>query len=106
MRVAVVGATGAVGETILRLLEERNVPVEALGTFASRRRDGAVHFRGNALDVQPASDEALSGYDVVFFAGGEDASERYARSLVEKGSVVIKGSETYTVPAAPVEKAE
>jgi aspartate-semialdehyde dehydrogenase len=95
VKVAVVGATGAVGETILRLLEERNLPVSALGTFASRRREAAVRFRGNALDVQPASGEALRGYDVVFFAGGEDASERYARTLVENGSVVIDNSATF-----------
>jgi aspartate-semialdehyde dehydrogenase len=95
MKVAVVGATGAVGETILRLLEERNVPVDTLGTFASRRRDAAVRFRGSALDVRAASDEALRGYDVVFFAGGEDTSERYARALVEGGSVVIDNSATF-----------
>ncbi len=95
MKIAVVGATGAVGETILRLLEERNLPVDSLGTFASRRRDAAVRFRGNALDVQPASGEALRGYDVVFFAGGEDASERYARALVENGAVVIDNSATF-----------
>lgn len=95
MKVAVVGATGAVGETILRLLEERNLPVDSLGPFASRRRDAAVRFRGSALDVQAASDEALRGYDVVFFAGGEDASERYARALVENGAVVIDNSATF-----------
>ena len=95
MKIAVVGATGAVAQTILRLLEERKLPVYSLVTCASRRGDAAVRFRGNALDVQPASGEALRGYDVVFFAGGEDASERYARALVENGSIVIDNSATF-----------
>ena len=95
MKVAVVGATGAVGETILAVLEERNVPVAQLGPFASRERRAAVRFRGDRLDVRAASDEALRGYDVVFFAGGEDASEKYAPALIERGSIVIDNSATF-----------
>lgn len=95
MNVAVVGATGVVGETIVRLLEERRLPVASLGAFASRERAGAVRFRGSALDVRRASEKALSEYDVVFFASGEDASERYAPSLIERGSVVIDNSATF-----------
>jgi aspartate-semialdehyde dehydrogenase len=77
------------------VLEERRVPIGALAPFASRARDGAVHFRGAALDVRATSSEALRGFDVVFFAGGEDASERYAPALVERGSVVIDNSATF-----------
>ncbi|HVN70329.1 MAG TPA: aspartate-semialdehyde dehydrogenase [Candidatus Binatia bacterium] len=95
MNVAVVGATGAVGETILRLLEERNLPVGSLGPFASRDRGAAVRFRGNALDVRAASDDALRDFDVVFFAGGEDASERFIPALLARGSVVIDNSSTF-----------
>ena len=95
MKVAVVGATGAVGETIVRVLEERQLPVATLGPFASRPYQAAVRFRGSALDVIRASDESLRGFDVVFFAGGEEASERYAPALVERGSIVIDNSSTY-----------
>ncbi|MFY9629986.1 MAG: aspartate-semialdehyde dehydrogenase [Candidatus Cybelea sp.] len=95
MKVAVVGATGAVGETILQVLEERNVPVAQLGPFASRERRAAVRFRGDRLDVRAASDDALRDYDVVFFAGGEDASEKYVPALIERGSVVIDNSPTF-----------
>jgi aspartate-semialdehyde dehydrogenase len=95
MNVAVVGATGAVGETIVRVLEERNLPIATLAPFASRERSGAVWFRGGSLDVRAASEDALRGFDVVFFAGGEDASERYAPALVERGSVVIDNSATF-----------
>jgi aspartate-semialdehyde dehydrogenase len=83
--VAIVGATGVVGETILAVLEERRVPVERVGKFASRARDG----------VEAASAEALREYDVVFFAGGEDASEAYAPALLERGAVVIDNSSTF-----------
>jgi aspartate-semialdehyde dehydrogenase len=95
VNVAVVGATGAVGETIVRVLEERRLPIAALGTFASRPRAAAIRFRGDTLDVHAASEAALQGYDVVFFAGGEEASERYAPALVERGSIVIDNSATF-----------
>lgn len=85
MKIAVVGATGVVGETILRVLGERRVPVEHLGRFASRTRG----------DVQETTSEALAQYDAVFFAGSEDASEKYAPPLLERGAVVIDNSSTY-----------
>ncbi|HET9096933.1 MAG TPA: Asd/ArgC dimerization domain-containing protein [Candidatus Baltobacteraceae bacterium] len=85
MKVAVVGATGVVGETILRVLDERRVPVEGLGRFASRTR-------GN---VEKTTPEALTQYDAVFFASSEDASEKYAPPLLERGAVVIDNSSTY-----------
>lgn len=85
MRVAVVGATGVVGETILRVLEERAVPVDSLGLFASRTRG----------DVRETTSEALAEYDAVFFASSEDASEKYAPPLLERGAVVIDNSSTY-----------
>jgi aspartate-semialdehyde dehydrogenase len=97
--VAVVGATGAVGETIVRVLEERRVPIGTLAPFASRECRGGVHFRGAPLDVRAASIETLKGFDVVFFAGGEDASERYAPALIEDGSIVIDNSAAFRMRA-------
>lgn len=85
VKVAVVGATGVVGETILRVLEERGVPVEDIGLFASRTRG----------DVRETTAEALARYDAVFFASSEDASEKYAPPLLERGAVVIDNSSTY-----------
>lgn len=95
MNVAVVGATGAVGETIVRLLEERGLPIGELRPFASRACPTAVVFRGNSLEVRPASNDALRGFDVVFFASGEDASETYAPALLAGGSVVIDNSAAF-----------
>ncbi|TAM60411.1 aspartate-semialdehyde dehydrogenase [bacterium] len=93
--VAVVGATGAVGETILRVLEERAFPVERLGAFASRDRTAAVQFRGQTHDVQATSFERLAPYDVVLFAGGDDASKDLGRRLAEAGKLVADNSSTY-----------
>lgn len=99
MKVAVVGATGAVGETILRVLEERDLPIETMRPFASRDRAGGVRFRGREVDVSAASRDSLRGFDVVFFAGGEDASEEFAPALVAGGSVVIDNSSTFRMRA-------
>jgi aspartate-semialdehyde dehydrogenase len=85
LRVAVVGATGVVGETILRVLDERKVPVDILGRFASRARE----------DVEATTPERLREFDVVFFASGDDASETYAPALVEAGTYVIDNSSTF-----------
>lgn len=95
MKVAVVGATGAVGKTILRVLEERRLPISAIAPFASSEHPRAVSFRGDALDVRAASERALRGFDVVFFAGGEDASEKFAPALIASGTVVIDNSSTF-----------
>lgn len=103
MNVAVVGATGVVGETILRVLEERRVPIGSLAPFASRARAGAARFRGETLDVRAAEEEALRGFDVVFFASGEDSSERFAPALIESGTFVIDNSSTFRMrPGVPL----
>ena len=90
-----VGATGAVGETILDVLGERSLPLGRVAPFASRARAGAARFRGEPLDVEAATPESLREFDVVFFAGGEDASESLAPGLLEAGRVVIDNSPTF-----------
>lgn len=90
-----VGATGVVGETILRVLEERAVPLRTLVPFASRARLAGARFRGVDLDVRATTTEALAAFDVVFFASGEDSSQRHAPALLERGAVVIDNSATY-----------
>lgn len=93
MKVAIVGATGVVGETIVRVLQERRVPVEQVGLFASRTRD----------NVRETTPEALAEYDAVFFASSEDASEKYAPALVERGKIVIDNSSTFRMrPGVPL----
>jgi aspartate-semialdehyde dehydrogenase len=89
LKVAVVGATGAVGETVLRVLDERKIPVDTLGRFASRARDG----------VEATTPERLREFDVVIFASSEDASETYAPALIEAGTYVIDNSSTFRMRA-------
>ncbi|HYW54483.1 MAG TPA: aspartate-semialdehyde dehydrogenase [Dongiaceae bacterium] len=97
MRIAVIGATGVVGGTILRVLEERNVRVGTLLAYASRDRADGVQFRGAKVPVAAATRERLIADrpDVAFFASGDDASAELARALVEAGAVVIDNSATF-----------
>ena len=103
MKVAVVGATGIVGETILRVLAERELPVEELGAFASEARDGGISFAGRRLDVRVPTDEALNAYDAVFFASTDDISERFVPALLARGAVVIDNSSAFRMkPDVPL----
>ena len=97
MRIAIVGVTGVVGETILRVLDERAIAVTELGAYASRERDDPLVYRGTAWPIRAASAEALAtgSYDAVFFASSDDASAELAEACAERGSVVIDNSATF-----------
>ncbi len=103
LRVAVVGATGVVGATMVRVLEERNFPVGTLRPFATARSAGRrITFRGAALTVEETG-EALLDADLVLFAGGDDASRRYAWGVVESGGIAIDNSSTWRLdPRVPL----
>jgi aspartate-semialdehyde dehydrogenase len=97
VRVAIVGATGVVGGMILRVLEERDVPVDVLLAYASRERADGVRFRGENVPVAIATRERLVADrpDVAFFASSDDASAELAGALVDAGAVVIDNSATF-----------
>jgi aspartate-semialdehyde dehydrogenase len=97
MRVAVVGATGVVGQTILQILDERNIAVETLLAYASRERDTGIAFRGASVPVFAASAERLIADrpDIVFFASSDDASQEMAEQLAASGAIVIDNSATF-----------
>jgi aspartate-semialdehyde dehydrogenase len=97
MRIGVVGATGVVGAMILRVLEERDIDVEALLAYASRDRAEGVQFRGVTVPVFAATRERLIADrpDVAFFASSDDASAELAQALVDAGAVVIDNSATF-----------
>lgn len=99
MRLALVGATGAVGETFLRVLGERSVPVAKLAAFASRDHDETLRFRGRELRVRAATPEALDGFDVVVFASSEDASADFAEGCVLGGAIVVDNSPAFRMLA-------
>ena len=78
--VAIVGATGAVGEVLLGILADRNFPVKRLVPLASGRSAGSkIEFRGEKVEVQEAKPEAFEGIDLVFFAATGSASRRSSR---------------------------
>jgi aspartate-semialdehyde dehydrogenase len=97
VKIAIVGATGVVGETILRVLDERAVAVDELGAFASRDRTDGLVWRGRTWPIRAGTAEALrdGAFDAVFFASSEDASAELARHAVAGGAVVIDNSAKY-----------
>ena len=101
MKVAIVGVTGVVGETILRVLDERAIAIDELGAFASRARSEVLTFRGRPVPIAAAGAEALAQgkYDVVFFASSDDASAELAPACLDSGAKVIDNSSTFR--AAP-----
>jgi aspartate-semialdehyde dehydrogenase len=102
--VAVVGATGAVGQTVLRVLEERAFPVGALRVTATARSAGrTVAFRGQPHRIVETSLPALRGAQIAFFGGGDGASERFGRAAAEAGTLVIDKSSTFRMaPDVPL----
>lgn len=97
MKIAVVGVTGVVGETILRVLEERGVALDELGAFASRDRNEPLRYRDRDWPIRAATPAALAadGYDAVFFASSDDASAELAEGCARSGAVVIDNSATF-----------
>jgi len=88
--VAVVGATGAVGEEMTAVLEKRNFPVKKLSLFASERSTGKEYlFRGEKVSVQELKDNSFSGIDIGLFSAGDKVSAHFAPIAVKQGTVVV-----------------
>ena len=95
-RVAVVGATGAAGSTLLRILHERAFPMSDLRVLASERSDGMTVAVGEAkLTVRAVSERVLRGADIVFFAAGGGTSRRFAPYVADHGGVAVDKSSAY-----------
>ena len=94
---AVVGATGLVGSTMLKVLAENtDIPVKSLRAMATRRTAGTViDFRGTPVTVEDVASADFTGIDAALFAGGDIASAEYAPKAVAQGAVVIDNSSTY-----------
>src|SRR6266571_2847520 len=104
LTVAVVGITGAVGQTTLRLLDERKFPVRALRVFASERSVGkTVTFKGETIRVDKVGPEAFKGVDIAFFSAGSSQSKEYAPQAVKAGAVVGDKSSAFRMdPTVPL----
>src|SRR3954452_10785373 len=104
IRLAVLGATGAVGTTLLQVLEERDLPLDELRLLASERSAGQTRtFRGEELVVQAAAPDAFAGIDVAIFSAGASRSRTYAPHAVEAGAVVVDNSSAFRMdPEVPL----
>ena len=102
--VAVVGATGAVGATMLAVLEERGFPVSKLQPLASARSAGReVDYLGQPRTVRELSEDAFEGVDIALFSAGSSRSRAFAPAAVEAGAVVIDNSSAYRMhPEVPL----
>ncbi|BCV24987.1 aspartate-semialdehyde dehydrogenase [Gelria sp. Kuro-4] len=99
--VAVVGATGAVGQTMLKVLEERNFPVKKIVPLASARSQGQeVLFRGRAVRVEEARPEVFQGIDLALFSAGKGVSLELAPEAVKRGAVVVDNSNAFRMDQA------
>jgi aspartate-semialdehyde dehydrogenase len=89
-RVGVVGATGAVGTTILEILAGRKFPVAEVRPLASARSAGSkVDFAGERLEVQELTDESIQGLDLILSSAGGKVSAEWAPKWIEAGAVVV-----------------
>ena len=89
LAIAVVGATGAAGQTTLRVLEERKFPVRELRCFASERSVGStVTFCGEALAVRRVEASAFSGLDLVFCSAGSAQAKEFVPMIRRAGAIV------------------
>jgi len=102
--VAIVGATGAVGRTLLSILEERRFPVDRLTLLATSRSAGETRtFCGHEHPVQEVSPALLEGHDFVFLSAGTEAAKRWAPVAVERGAAVIDHSYAFRMdPGVPL----
>ncbi len=91
--VAVLGATGAVGREMLKILEEHDFPVGELRPLASSRSAGsAIPFKGKDVIVQEAREDAFSGIDIVLGAAENDIAKRLAPAIKAGGRVFVDNS--------------
>lgn len=94
--VAILGATGAVGQEMMKILEERNFPVGKLVPLASARSAGKqLKFRGEDVTIQEARDEAFQGVDIVLGAAENDIAKQFAPAIVRAGAVFVDNSSAF-----------
>ncbi|NLX77739.1 MAG: aspartate-semialdehyde dehydrogenase [Clostridiaceae bacterium] len=104
-RLAVVGVTGMVGRTFLKVLEERNLPVSELFLFASgRSADRKLTFMGKEYVVEELTENSFDrGIDIALFSAGGSVSQKYAPIAAEKGCIVIDNSSAWRMdPSVPL----
>ena len=102
--VAVLGATGAVGQEMIKILQERNFPVAKLIPLASKRSVGkTVSFRGEEVTIAEAREDAFAGVDIVLGAAQNPIAKEFAPAIVKAGAVFIDNSSAFRMdPKVPL----
>ena len=102
--VAVLGATGAVGQEMIKILQERNFPVGKLLPLASARSAGkTLKFKGEDITIEEARDEAFQGVDIVLGAAENDIAKQFAPAIVKAGAVFVDNSSAFRLdPKVPL----
>ncbi len=102
--VAVLGATGAVGQEMMKILAERNFPVGKLIPLASARSAGkTLKFRGEDVTIREAREDAFQGVDIVLGAAENDIAEKFAPAIVKAGAVFVDNSSAFRLdPRVPL----
>ncbi len=104
-KIAVVGATGMVGRTFLKVLEERKLPAESYTLFASARSAGSkITFMGEEYTIRELNESSFDeGFDIALFSAGGSISEKFAPIAASKGCVVIDNSSQWRMdPEVPL----
>lgn len=104
LNVAILGATGIVGQELIRVLEERKFPVNEFRPLASARsKDARICFNGKEYPVQEPSEEAFKGIDIVLASAGAEISEQLSPLAVKQGACVIDNSNAFRMdPSVPL----
>lgn len=96
IRVAVCGATGAVGREMVKVIEQRRLPLSELRLLASKRSAGqTLDFAGEQLPVEVLGDNSFAGIDVALFSAGADVSRSYAPLAARAGAVVVDNTSAF-----------
>ncbi|MEN2766395.1 aspartate-semialdehyde dehydrogenase [Ornithinibacillus xuwenensis] len=94
--IAVVGATGAVGQKIVKILEERNFPINNLKLLSSKRSAGTkIQFKDTELVVEEATNDSFHDIDIALFSAGGSVSKRFAPEAVKRGAVVVDNTSAF-----------
>ena len=103
-KVAILGATGAVGREMMKVLAERDFPVGELHLLASERSVGQVlPWKGQDITVELACDKAFEGMDIVLGAAENDIAKRFAPAIVRSGAVFVDNSSAFRMdPDVPL----
>jgi aspartate-semialdehyde dehydrogenase len=103
-KVAILGATGAVGRELIELLDNRDFPLDSLKLLASSRSAGqVVDFKGEKLAIEAVSDRAFDGIDIVLASAGGSISKEHASKIVAAGAVMIDNSSAFRMdPNVPL----